>query len=402
MRLLMVSQMLPYLPSYDGFRLIPAHLMRQLSRRHEIHLVAPAEPEADQQRQGWAKEHCRSVTLVDGTGAGTPGLPALLLGRPGRIVERLLGPVQQVIRDFRPDVLHLEGPSLAPLARLVGDGLPTLLSAHDSLSLRHRQFIGMSGPVAERFRSACRAASARWFERRWFNAAGRVVVTSSLDRDSLRSAGIDRLAVIPNGVDGEFFRYRPPAETTRIVFTGAMSWPPNEDAADFFARQVLPLVRLHHPAAEFVVAGAAPSPRVRALAAIGGVEVTGTVPDLREWVWGSAVYVSPLRFGAGVKNKILEAMAMGIPIVATPTSLTGTPLESGRHLLVADGRRPFAEAVSRLLEDPQLGAALSVEARRHVEQHYSWGGVAAQFEALYDDLALSLPTGVRAGAQGSH
>jgi glycosyltransferase involved in cell wall biosynthesis len=116
---------------------------------------------------------------------------------------------------------------------------------------------------------------------------------------------------------------------------------------------------------------------------MAGVKVTGTVPDIREFIWSAWVYVSPLRFGAGIKNKILEAMALGAPIVATPPSLTGTLLKDGQEVLVARHPAEIAEAVLRLLGDEGLCRSLSLEARRRVETEYSWPRIAGEFEALW-------------------
>jgi glycosyltransferase involved in cell wall biosynthesis len=195
-----------------------------------------------------------------------------------------------------------------------------------------------------------------------------------------------RIAVIPNGVDLEYFAYRPAPEPGRIVFTGSMNWPPNEDAAEHFARDVMPAVRSRIPDATFWIVGADPSPRVRNLANIAGVKVTGTVTDIRPWIWSAAVYASPLRFGLGVKNKILEAMACGAAIVATTRSLSGTPLVDGRDAMVADDDTNFADAVVRVLSDSELRNSLAREARRKAEVEYSWDSISARFEELYREI----------------
>ncbi len=162
-----------------------------------------------------------------------------------------------------------------------------------------------------------------------------------------------------------------------------MSWPPNEDAAERFARDLLPGIRSRIPAASFWIVGADPSPRVQGLASIPGVHVTGTVADIRPWIWSAAVYASPLRFGLGIKNKILEAMASGAPIVATSRSLSGTPLIDGQDAMIADDDPKFTEAVFRLLSDPKLCESLSSEARRKAEAEYSWQSIATEYEGLY-------------------
>jgi glycosyltransferase involved in cell wall biosynthesis len=129
-------------------------------------------------------------------------------------------------------------------------------------------------------------------------------------------------------------------------------------------------------------------PAVRALAAIPDVRVTGTVPDLRRNIWSATVYVSPLRAGFGVKNKILEAMALGTPIVATSRSLTGlADVVSGDHLLHAESDEQIAAAVQRLLNEPALADRLAENARQLVEQRYTWKAVAARYEAVLREVA---------------
>ena len=165
-----------------------------------------------------------------------------------------------------------------------------------------------------------------------------------------------------------------------------MSWPPNEDAAEHFARDIMPAIRSRVPDASFWIVGADPSARVQGLAGIPAVHVTGTVADIRPWIWSAAVYASPLRFGLGVKNKILEAMACGAPIVATSRSLSGTPLIDGQHAMIADDDAEFSAAVVRLLSEPELRESLSRAARHKVEAEYSWQSIASSFEGLYREI----------------
>jgi len=378
----MVSQMVPYLPCYDGFRLIPAHLIRELSKRHEIYLTALSNETGNADKLEWPRRYCRSVEILQ-VGPSQGLLDRLVrLSRP--LPQKLVEAVRAQIKKIQPDILHLEGPRLAPLAQLASPGVTTLLSAHDALSLRYCEFAKFAQSRWSRAVYTARSLAARWFERRWYRKVDRVVITSTADLEALsRSVPRGRLAVIPNGVDLEHWAYRFAPQPGRVIFTGNMNWPPNEDAAEYFAVNVFPLVRKENPDAEFWIVGAEPSPNVKALAEISGVHVTGTVPDLREWICSAEVYVSPLRFGEGVKNKILEAMALGTPIVATPKSLTGTPLSHGHHLLVAEKPPEMGQAVLRLLHDDGLCQTLSKDARRHVENDYRWESIAVRFEKLY-------------------
>ena len=302
--------------------------------------------------------------------------------------------VADAVAKVRPDLLHLEGGGLAALLRATRRGLAERFSA---CTTRRRCAIREFAeycyrPTKARVRLRLLSLLARRQERRWFRYADRVVVTSPSDAQAL-SGGLsaDRIAVIPNGVDLEYFAYRPAPEAGRIVFTGNMSWPPNEDAAEHFARDIMPAIRSRIPDASFWIVGADPSARVQNLSSIPGVHVTGTVADIRPWIWSAAVYASPLRFGLGVKNKILEAMACGAPIVATSRSLSGTPLIDGRHAMIADDDAKFTESVVRLLSDAALRESLSREARRKVEAENSWASVAMQYESVYRDALAPQP-----------
>ncbi len=383
MRVLMVSEAVPYLPSHDGFRLIPANLIRNLSARHEIHLIALSHDREGAEQAEWPRPYCRSVSIFrrdNGVGARARAIT-------GAIDPALERCTLEAVAKVCPDVLHLEGGGLAALLRSTRRGVPGILCVHDSKALRYKEFGGYVARAPERFRLKLLSVLARHQERKWFGYADRVVVTSASDAEALSAAVNDLpVAVIPNGVDLEYFAFRPAPEPGRIVFTGNMSWPPNEDAAEHFARDIMPAVRSRVPDASFWIVGADPSARVRNLASIPGIHVTGTVADIRPWIWSAAVYASPLRFGLGVKNKILEAMASGAPIVATSRSLSGTPLIDGQDVLIANDDVKFAESVVRVLSDPELQNSLSREARQTAEARYSWDSITSAFEGLYREI----------------
>lgn len=383
MRILLVSEMIPWLPSHDGFRVSPANLIRNLSARHEIHLIALSRGGESKAQSEWSREYCRSFSIFP----SDHGIRARMRAITGATEPSLARFVSDAVAKVRPDVLHLEGGGLAPLLRTASRGLPAILCIHDSKALRYQEFAGFTAAPRKRIRLRLLSVLARRHERRWFRYADRVVVTSSFDADGLSgTVNSQRIAVIPYGIDLEYYAHRPAPEAGRIVFTGNMSWPPNEDAAEHFARDIMPAIRSRIPDASFWIVGAQPSARVQNLASIPGIHVTGTVADIRPWIWSAAVYASPLRFGLGIKNKILEAMAAGAPIVATSRSLSGTPLIDGRHAMIADDDAKFADSVTRLLSDSELRNSLSREARRKVEAEYSWDSIASAFEGLYREV----------------
>jgi glycosyltransferase involved in cell wall biosynthesis len=161
-----------------------------------------------------------------------------------------------------------------------------------------------------------------------------------------------RVAVVPNGIDIDAFRPPdPPVESPLVVFCGVMNYSPNEDGVGWFATQVWPLVRRSRPDARFAVVGSGATKAVHALAAAdSSIEIVGQVPKVQPYLWRSALSIAPLRVARGLQNKVLEALAAGLPVVVTRTVLDGLPVEAQRGCLVADEPDSFAESVLRLLE----------------------------------------------------
>lgn len=206
---------------------------------------------------------------------------------------------------------------------------------------------------------------------------------------SLAPESAARIGHFSNGVDTQYFTpgaaYDCPyaAGELALVFTGAMDYWPNVDAVAWFAQQVLPAVRARHPGAVFYIVGARPAPEVRQLAALPGVVVTGTVPDVRPYVAHAALSVAPLRIARGIQNKVLEAMAMGRTVVVSPQALEGIQATPGRDLLLADGAAQFIAAVNLGLERPD--AAIGAAARATVEQRYGWNSHLAPVRGLLEN-----------------
>jgi glycosyltransferase involved in cell wall biosynthesis len=193
--------------------------------------------------------------------------------------------------------------------------------------------------------------------------------------------------LVPNGVDAEIFQpLSLPEEPATIVFSGAMSFGPNVAAAQLLVRDILPLVRTSVPDARVVLAGRDPSAAVQALAG-PQVEVTGSVSDLRPFLARATLVACPMVSGSGVKNKVLEAMAMGRAIVATPLAVEGLDIEPGRHVAVADGPAAVAATIIDLLRDASARRRMGQAARERVAERYTWEACAAAYERLYGDLA---------------
>lgn len=216
------------------------------------------------------------------------------------------------------------------------------------------------------------------------------VVVSKTDRDYLAEQypqHSDKLSVIPNGVRVEDFSLsRESVISGKIVFIGNMRTLQNADAASYFAREVFPAIRQTRPEAEFWVIGAEPGRSVRSLASIPGVEVTGRVDDVRRYSFDAAVSVCPMRIGAGIQNKVLESMAMGIPVVTTSIGAEGLYAKDREHFLVADTPAEMKTAVLSIMNDRTQAEQLSRKGRALVESGYSWDGMLSAYRELIEGV----------------
>ncbi|MCW5662453.1 MAG: TIGR03087 family PEP-CTERM/XrtA system glycosyltransferase [Piscinibacter sp.] len=206
----------------------------------------------------------------------------------------------------------------------------------------------------------------------------------------------------PNGVDNMFFApvtedYDPDS----IVFIGRMDYFPNQQGMLDFCRDTLPLLRARRPSVKLTIVGADPSAEIRALGEIPGVTVTGTVPDVRPYVTRAALTVAPLRIARGTQNKILEAMAMGIPVVCSQIAAGGVDAVPGEHLLAADAPAEQAEAILRVLEDPSLRERLAKAGRERVLTNHAWPSSMRRLDAIIERCLAAYPSSSQLQAQSS-
>ncbi len=228
-------------------------------------------------------------------------------------------------------------------------------------------------------------------ERRWLPRVRLNVAVSDADAAMLRRlAPGARVVAIPNGVDTDFFAPAPPGPREGCVFTGGTDWWPNKDALDWFAAEVLPLLRREGRAPPVVWIGHASEADRAAYAAVG-VTLTGYVDDIRPLVARASCFIVPLRIGGGTRLKILNAWAMGKAVVSTAIGAEGLRTRPGENILLADDPQDFAAAISSVLRDSALRRRLGREGRRTVEEHYSWSHLGEQLTGLYRGL-LSGPT----------
>jgi glycosyltransferase involved in cell wall biosynthesis len=217
--------------------------------------------------------------------------------------------------------------------------------------------------------------------------AGHIVAVSKSDNETMRNLfGVTRVSDVPTGVDIDYFN--PEGQTgspADLVFVGSMDWLPNIDGMTWFLGEILPLIRRRRPDCSVAIVGRKPPQSLLERASSDKLlRVTGTIPDIRPWLWGARVSIVPLRIGGGTRLKIYEAMAAGAPVVSTTVGAEGLDVQHGNNILLADDPAAFAECCLGLLTHDERRRAMASTARDHVVRNYSWDGVARTFEAILE------------------
>ncbi len=395
------------------------NLMAQLATRHDLDLLTfVGEREEGATGQGRADEPWGTVVTVPAPPRGVPErLRTLLLSARADMADRLWSPafarcLRDLLAEGRYDIVQGEGIELAryllAVERGPGAGPLLVFDAHNAEYVLQRRAAATDARQPRRWPKAAYSL-AQWrrlrhFERRLLRACDLTACVSEADAEALQPLAPERpLIVVPNGVDTAYYSpeaptrggprpaWPAPPDRARfdLVFSGSFDYRPNIDAATWFVAAVWPLLRQggRRPDGRdlrLALVGRDPAPEVTRLVVQGGVLVTGSVADDRPYFAGATVYILPMRYGGGVRLKLLNALAMGCAVVSTTPGAEGVPVRAGEHLLLADGAAAFAAAVERLLTDPDLRARLGAAGRAFVREHYDWAGIAARLEAGYD------------------
>ena len=388
MRLLFV---LPYGPSQTRVR--SRMLLETLAQRHQITLVALVWDAADLRALlAWRE---RGV-VVHPIGHGRGARLRSLCGDPRRPLQQIASTSPRLARTVRAlladaarsgqpyDALHVEHLRGAAALRLAAD-LPVrvVFDAVDCIAELARLTRRHNPRPALRWVAAVEEGRTRRLETALVGAADAVAVVAARDRDALLSGGAaERITVIPNGVP-RFVRHGNLTAEPIVIFTGKLSYHANAAALRLFLREIWPLVRGAVPAARLLVAGADPPDWLRQVVGRDGVMLNAQPPEMLPLIAAARVAVAPMTYSVGVQNKVLEAMACAVPVVATAAAAEGLlPAAEGR-VLVEDASAAFAQRVVQLLGDDVLAESLGLAGQEYVRAHHSWGQSAAQFEALY-------------------
>lgn len=360
MNVLFLTHRLPYAPN-RGDRIRAFHLLRYLQSVARVHLISLVHDETET-----AHVHDLAGLTASVRVARVPRVRNLVRSAIGLAGGRptthtmLYSPdvaaaIRSAVADQPPDavIAYCSGMARYALEPPLAER-PLLLDMVDVDSAKWRDLAAVtSGPRRWVYRREARVLGA--FEARAARHASSTLVVTPRERDTLAGlAPAARIEVVPNGVDIEFLRpVDDPRHTTDVVFCGVMNYAPNEQAAQWLAGVVWPMVRRQRPAATLSIVGSAPTSAVRALAAADrGIRVTGAVPDVRPFLWNAAVAVAPIVTARGIQNKVLEAVAAGLPVVVTPNLVEALPEQVRPAVRAAATPAELADAIVRLLDLP--------------------------------------------------
>jgi glycosyltransferase involved in cell wall biosynthesis len=381
-------------PTTRGGQIRTLGMLRCLHKRHEIHYVC-LDDGANCEGPARFGEYCAEDFPVRHS---LPARGSLLFA--GQLMCGLVEDMPVAVARYRSNAMKRQ---VANLLRandydcLVCDFLfpaPNVPNLSEAILFQHnveaviwkRHAANANNPAARAYLSL-QAKRMERYEQTVCRAVKHVVAVSKVDREIFESRyGIRNVSTVSTGVDLDFFKRPDHTEAkAELIFLGSMDWLPNVDGVRFFSEQIYPYIQTQMPECRVALVGRRPDPALQHFAQqYSNMIVTGTVDDVRPWLWGAAVSIVPLRIGGGTRLKIFEAMAAETPVISTTIGAEGLPVENGCHLLIEDDPKEFADACVALIRDESRRRALAAAAWNLVDRHYSWEGVTKEFESTLE------------------
>lgn len=405
MRILMLTASLPYPPHQGGAIRAYGILHGLHAAGHEITLLSFNDPE-----HGVKAENTPLIELCDTIITLSPPqrstfqrLRDLVFTREADIARRLddesmHNALKKLITTEHYDLIQFEGIEITNYLFTVTRTQPNIPTFYDSFNAEAalqaviaNVDLGNIRRLPNAIYSYIQSRRIARFERNICQAATAVSAVSEEDADLLRDLRPDKqVFVVPSGIFASDYEQAPAALDLRpntLVFTGKMDYRPNVDAVTWFADHVLPRITSHTDA-HFYIVGQKPHKRLDALRMNPNIHITGWVPDVPPYLHAADVYVAPLRMGSGTRLKILEAMAAGCAVVATPTAAAGLMNSAKDHMIITEDGQHMADAIRDLLQQPEKRRQLGNSARQYITQHYDWSVLIPRLLAAYEEIGL--------------
>lgn len=375
MRILILLSRIPY-PLEKGDKLRAFHQIKELAKSNEIILCAlnPNRKIDKQKAFSAVQPYCRSINFIDLPWSGRLWnmMFAFFKNLPFQsgyfYNRRAAKKIVSLINEYKPDHIYCQ---LLRTAEYVKDvDIPKTIDYQDVFSYGIKRRIKRSSVFMRPFLSMeYRRLIA--YESKLFDIFNNKTIISYPDRQLIQHPKKDKIEVIPNGVDHDFFTPKESEKTIDIVFTGNMAYPPNVDAAGFLVKEIMPLVWAKRPETKVMLAGASPDKKVLALKS-DKVTVTGWMDDIRDAYDSSRVFIAPMRIGTGLQNKLLEAMSMNIPSITTPLANDALKAKDREEILIGQTAEELAEKLLFLLNDKDIYNKIATQGNHFVKSNYSW------------------------------
>jgi sugar transferase (PEP-CTERM/EpsH1 system associated) len=414
--LLFLMQRLPY-PLIKGEKVRNWRILNYLTKWYDVHFGCLIDDPDDFQHIGTVRARCADIYTapLNRKRAKLTCVMGLLTGEPLSVTffrdRGLRRWVQQVVSHVEPEIIFVNSSNMAPYILDLPSSAKRIIELGDVDSEKFRSYSETASmPMRRIYRRESRLIER--LERRVALECDYSVLVTEPEAALLRSRvpeAAQRIVGISCGVDHQYFDPSntlpapfDPATGPAYVFTGNMDYPPNIDAVVWFATKVLPLIRRTFPTARFFIVGSNPTDTVKRLANLGGITVTGRVPDVRPYVSHATAAVAPMRIARGIQNKVLEAMAMAKPVIVTSGALEGIDATPDRDLVLADDAEQFANAAIRVTgQDGSIspdGMRIGHAARRLILERYDWDACLSGFDDLMRPAAAREQAPILTGA----
>jgi glycosyltransferase involved in cell wall biosynthesis len=381
-------------PTDRGGQIRTLGTLKELHKRHEIHFAA-LNPASNTEGPARSSEYASSYTAVEhaapkrGSLSMIPQLAGSVFGSMPLAVSRyasteLRQKMQALIAANNFDSIVCDFLAAAPNVPALAQ---SVLFQHNVETTIWQRHVERAQSFLQKQFFAMQAKKMEAYEKKVCRESKFVIAVSDIDASRMKTMfGIDHVKAVPTGVDIDYFSVTEPTPASSdIVFCGSMDWLPNVDAVEHFILEILPLIRAQRPDTTVTIAGRSPDARiVKAAEQTSGIAVTGNVPDMRPYMWGSKISIVPIRIGGGTRLKIYECMAAGLPVISTTIGAEGLSYTAGKDILIADSPADFSAACLRLLSDEDTRRAIADNALALVQGKFSWAAVTADFEAILE------------------
>ncbi|MEI6884623.1 MAG: glycosyltransferase [Bacteroidota bacterium] len=383
MRIFFLLPRVPY-PTEKGDKLRAFHQIKQLSRHHEIILCSLNDSVLHKDALHVLHKYVKAVHVIslDKFSILFNIVKALFNGRPMQVgyfySDSAKKQILKLIDQYKPDHIFCQ---LIRVAEYVKDSpIPKTIDYQDVFSKGIDRRIALS-PFYLRPFLKIEHRRLQNYERMVFDRFDNKIIISEPDRDLIPHPEKDKIVVVANGVDTEFFLPMEKEKKYDLLFTGNMGYPPNINAAEFLVNQILPKLLPQKHDLKLLLAGANPNLRVMVLKS-GNIDVSGWVPDMRECYASAKVFIAPMQIGTGLQNKLLEAMAMQVPCITSPLAFQALHARDGEDILVAETPDEYVKHILFLLNNPAKAKEIGMNGHRFVHENFSWEKETAKIEAL--------------------